>query len=351
MKKHWHYIDFLRVLACFLVIANHTVKDSFIGYNMDFSATLGMAYLTFSKIAVPIFLMISGALLFEREEDYLSVWKKRFLPLAAVIIFFSLFVYIFIEKREFSLISWVASMIHEPAFVAYWYLYTLMGIYVMLPILQKLVHALKETDFKYLLTIWFVIMACLPFLGAWHLFPFVSPYFVLPVLTPEIGFLFLGYYLTHIQENRKPIRFYAIVLCVTMILCYFYNIFETKHFGSFTLLLDRACVWSSVILAICVFQIVYQLYETKTLSIKFNQIMYYIGETTFGIYLIHGITLWLCIPIQTYLLNIGNRLLGVVLYSFVIFAFSFILVRLLAIIPLFKRLFHVRGSLRLFENE
>ena len=35
MKKHWHYIDFLRVLACFLVIANHTVKDSFIGYNME----------------------------------------------------------------------------------------------------------------------------------------------------------------------------------------------------------------------------------------------------------------------------------------------------------------------------
>lgn len=78
MKKHQYYIDLLRVLACFLVIVNHTVKDAFIGYEMDFSATLGMFYLTFSKIAVPIFLMISGALLFEREDDYLSVWKKEF---------------------------------------------------------------------------------------------------------------------------------------------------------------------------------------------------------------------------------------------------------------------------------
>lgn len=52
MKKHQYYIDLLRVLACFLVIVNHTVKDAFIGYEMDFSATLGMFYLTFSKIAV-----------------------------------------------------------------------------------------------------------------------------------------------------------------------------------------------------------------------------------------------------------------------------------------------------------
>lgn len=350
MKKHQYYIDLLRVLACFLVIVNHTVKDAFIGYEMDFSATLGMFYLTFSKIAVPIFLMISGALLFEREDDYLSVWKKRILPTAAIIIIFSLFVFIFIEKREFSLISWVASMIHEPVFVAYWYLYTLLGIYVMLPLLQKLVHALSETDFKYILSIWFIVMACLPFLGAWHIFPYVSSYFILPILTNEVGFIFLGYYLTHFSKNRKSLRFYSITLLITMIFCYFYNIFETKHFGSFILLLDRACVWSSVILSICVFQIVYQLYEKKHFSNLFNQIMHYAGETTFGIYLVHGISLWLCVPIQMTLLNMGNRFLGVVIYGFVIFIVSFVITRLLAIIPFFKKLLHIRITLKSFKS-
>lgn len=346
MKKHWHYIDLLRVLACFLVIVNHTIKDAFIGYEMDFSATLSMAYLTFSKIAVPLFLMISGALLFEREEDYISVWKKKIIPTMAVIILFSLFVYIFIEQREFSLISWIASMIHEPAFVAYWYLYTLLGIYVMLPILQKLIHSLNETDFKYLLTIWFIVMACVPFLAAWHVFPVVSYSFVLPIITNEIGFLFLGYYLTHFQKERKSIRFYSSVLFITMIVCYFYNILETIYFGSFTLLLDRACVWSSVILSYCVFQIVYQLYETREFSFRFNQIVNYVGETTFGIYLVHGIVLWICLPLQAMLLNMGNRFIGVAIYGFVIFIISFIIVRLLAIIPLFKKLFHIRTTFR-----
>lgn len=351
MKKHQSYIDLLRVLACFLVIVNHTVKDAFIGYELDFSATLGMAVLTFSKIAVPIFLMISGALLFEREDDYISVWKKRILPTAVIIILFSLFVFIFIEKREFSLISWIASMIHEPVFVAYWYLYTLLGIYVMLPLLQKLIHALSETDFKYLLSIWFIVFACLPFLGAWHLFPYVSSYFILPILTNEVGFIFLGYYLTHFSENRKSLRFYSVILLITMIFCYFYNIFETKHFGSFILLLDRACVWSSVILSICMFQIIYQLYETKKFSHMFNQIMHYAGETTFGIYLVHGITLWLCVPIQMSLLNMGNRFLGVVIYGFVIFIASFMLTRLIAIIPFFRKLLHIRITLKSLKSD
>lgn len=347
-KKHFVSFDVLRIIACFLVIVNHTIKDSFLNYALGYSEMFALAYLTLSKIAVPIFLMISGALLLSRKDSYRSVWKKRILPIVMVIILFSIFVYAVIEQREFSLLDWLSSMISEPCFVAYWYLYTLLGIYMVLPILQKLAQHLNKSDFKYIFILWFLFIGCFPFLANLKIMVPITTDFELPIFTAEIGYFILGYYLVHVQKlkEKKSMLFYFLVFISTLGICFGYNIWEYYHFGSYVLLLDRLSVWSSMIMAICVFQFFQIWNEKQHLSLRTQTWLKYIGETTFGIYLIHGITLWLTVDIQQYLLTSGNRVVGVLIYEVIIFVYSFILIRILALIPYMGNLLHIKKKNR-----
>lgn len=71
------YYEWIRLIACFFVIFNHLK-----GYRlfMNASGVKQMFYMSLSvitKINVPLFFMVSGALLLEKQEDILTVLKKE----------------------------------------------------------------------------------------------------------------------------------------------------------------------------------------------------------------------------------------------------------------------------------
>lgn len=68
----------LRILACFLVIVNHTIEGLF-KYFPSTTGGLSFTVFYFCKIAVPIFLMISGALLIPKEESLKNYLLKEYL--------------------------------------------------------------------------------------------------------------------------------------------------------------------------------------------------------------------------------------------------------------------------------
>ena len=66
------YLDALRILAIFLVLFNHTGVNGYALYMVRRGAALFPFYLfnaILIKVAVPLFLMVSGALLLEKEES------------------------------------------------------------------------------------------------------------------------------------------------------------------------------------------------------------------------------------------------------------------------------------------
>ena len=82
IKSRKIFIDILRILACFLVIVNHTNSQIFLSVTsvndgIGISYILSMAYFYFSKIAVPIFFMISGALLLNKDYEIKDFIKKK----------------------------------------------------------------------------------------------------------------------------------------------------------------------------------------------------------------------------------------------------------------------------------
>lgn len=148
----------MRVIACVLVIYNHT--QAFYLY-MESDGILQAVYLTLSaitKINVPLFLMISGALLLGREESYHRVLTKRALRIAVVIALFS-GVYCLLDYVKCIL----AGIPYEDNIVTiayriaggridtlgpYWYLYAYLGFLLVLPFLQRGVQNMGESDLR-----------------------------------------------------------------------------------------------------------------------------------------------------------------------------------------------------------
>ncbi len=93
------YIDVIKIFACFLVIVNHTTLSVFMQREPSVTWFAGLTYFFFSKPAVPLFLMASGALLLGKQDSYEKT-KKRVGKMVAVLFIYSLFYVVEFNKIQ-----------------------------------------------------------------------------------------------------------------------------------------------------------------------------------------------------------------------------------------------------------
>lgn len=224
MKRELVHIEILRVMAIWFVVFNHTWTSGF----MLFSA-VGRSYryyypLVFlsilCKIAVPVFFMISGALLLGREESYKELYTKRVARMLLVLLLFSFVEYCYklaagsgsvgavvhAVAQGFHPADFFRSIYSEEQAAAYWYLYAYLAFLVMLPLLRKMVRTMRAVDYGYLAVTQLVLVGALPILeyllwgGAYVL---QKDFNVVFVTTAGVFYPLMGYALEHVVEKRR----------------------------------------------------------------------------------------------------------------------------------------------------
>lgn len=148
------HLDILRILAIFLVAFNHTGDRGYMLFANKTESVLYFPYMMFSvfcKIAVPIFFMISGALLLPKEESLKQLFQKRVLRMTAVLIMVSVpYYYLFLRSNGVSVSNFLTYIYGNSATTALWYLYSYIGLLLLLPFLRSMVKGMKQKDFIYL---------------------------------------------------------------------------------------------------------------------------------------------------------------------------------------------------------
>ena len=151
MKEHKSYFDLLRLGAAYCVVLMHTAYN---GLNFDVSLRTGWVGLaaisSFTFCAVPLFFMISGSLMLDGRADVDSLLKKRVPHVLVPLLFWSL-MHIFWSAHTGG--NWSLSFIwqemtealQKPVNVSFWFLYTLIGLYLISPFLMM---ALERCDKK-----------------------------------------------------------------------------------------------------------------------------------------------------------------------------------------------------------
>ncbi|PBJ95982.1 hypothetical protein CMV24_09135 [Pseudomonas plecoglossicida] len=217
--------DACRVIAIIGVILIHTAAPMFYSYRSiglgDFLIANGLDAV--ARVSVPLFIMLSGALLLGRDVDdrYLST-IRRVTKVALPLLFWSLVYYSWVTYwggGKFSIVSGVEQAFQGPVMYHLWFVYMIIGLYVILPILQVIsVKMLKSDSFSiYVLLVWFLVNSVTIY------YPVVLVNnLVLLGFFKWAGYFLLGFYI-HRSERCRAIGvwFSAIVFILASLATFF----------------------------------------------------------------------------------------------------------------------------------
>ena len=154
------YFDVLRIVAIFVVAAVHLSAMHWADVDVNSRAWFAFnLYCTAGKWSVPIFVMISGALFLGREVSISAILKKNVARIAAVFLFWSgCYALVDLIFRHAPLSVVLSQLITGHYHL--WFLYMIVGLYLLIPLLRPIVQ--NETLMRYFLLLAFLFTFLLP---------------------------------------------------------------------------------------------------------------------------------------------------------------------------------------------
>ena len=154
------YFDVLRVLATFAVIVLHLSAQHWADTDVFSNAWLAFnLYGGIVRWSVPIFVMISGALFLGRDVSISAILKKNVARIATVFLFWSgCYALVYLVFRHAPLAVVLSQFITGHYHL--WFLYMIVGLYLLIPLLRPIVQ--NETLTRYFLLLAFIFTFLLP---------------------------------------------------------------------------------------------------------------------------------------------------------------------------------------------
>lgn len=336
IKGNILYIDILRIIACLMVIINHThgiilensTSTNSIFYCIGFSIC---------KIGVPIFLMITGVLLLDKNYDYKKILKCIFRVLVPVLGLSLIFYVKDVGISNINLILFLKNIISAPYIVPYWYIYALIGIYLTIPFLQKMIKNFKDKDYYIFILLFLIVPTVLvilkTYLGVNINYNFTSAFF--PII---ISLVVCGNFLSKIKLSKKYLIISIIIFIISYASMFLLMYLPYLNNGIISYTLDSWNALPVILMSISIFYSIRYLFENKVFSNKINIIITTVASTTFGIYLIHTALNYKLynISIIKYIFNF-NSILGIIILEILVFTVCMLIIYILKKIPIIRK--------------
>ncbi len=288
-------LDIIRVLAIASVILTHTSSTSVIAGEIGSSMFFwGNIFDTLSRIGVPLFIMLSGALLLNEDKSF-SVknhFRHRTLDVVIALVFWS-----FIHSAIYNLVLPIinGNGVNIKNFVFYfinghyhlWFLYMIIGIYLALPLLRKFVNKENKNLVLYYIIISLLANFFMPIFKALSLKFEIAESAIFLIEKFELGFFnsFLtyylaGWYITNVKISKKAKMCIYIASIMSVIITFGYCLF-TKDY-------ENAYENNSIFIflfSVGVFTAISNGF--KSIGSKTKTILQFLSKMSFGIYIVH----------------------------------------------------------------
>ncbi len=225
MRLVW--VDACRVIAMFAVILIHTaapVVDSYRTIPLNYFLTANLIG-SLSRVSVPLFAMLSGALLIGYGPDIqLQQMKKRLVRVIVPLVFWS-FLYLgssgYWRVKPLPLFEALSLMLQAPVMYHLWFVYMIIGVYFLLPLISVISKAILQNQqlAAYTFALWFLINSA----------PSYYPVSLVDQLKLTnflnwAGFFIIGYYVTNTSTfKRIPARLCAMVFVFASLCTFLLN--------------------------------------------------------------------------------------------------------------------------------
>ena len=301
VKERKAYIEFLKIIAIYMVLFNHTGSRGFTLFTLAQGSVLYPFYLfnaIFVKIAVPLFLMASGAVLLGKEESFRRIITARFLRFAIVLLVASAIDYCYVcllhTPQEMSLSAFFKTLYCSAhADNSYWYLYVYLAYILMLPILRCLAKSMSTKEYVWMFFMYGTMqsLSIIDFLifkgNGSH-----NGNFSFFITTNYVFYPLMGYFIDQKLEEKyfsKRNLLYLILASFAAIgICSIMTHYQYTLVGGWNGL-ERFFNTFIFIPAVTVFYAAKYWFQQHSLPNRISSLIIILGGTTFGLYLIQEI--------------------------------------------------------------
>ena len=318
-KQRIVYLDLIKVIAIFLMVANHSVDNvtpmerAEPWYNL-----WGSIYNSFTRPAIPLFMMVTGILLLPTQMEMSAFYKKKIsrllLPFFVWSVLYNLFpwftgvlgcepatINLFFKWAEPSqaLGDALRNVLMIPfSFSAFavqmWYVYMLIGIYLYLPVFSAWVEKSDKKSQRIFLGIWAVSLF-IPYLRnyltqslwgecSWNEFGLFY-YFA-----GFSGYLLLGHHLVKYPLPLAGVKKYGLAL-LTFAIGYAVTLIGFKDAtsvpGQSEVMVELFFTFCSPNVALMAFAVFLVCQDVTVQSVKVNRFISQFSICTFGIWMCH----------------------------------------------------------------
>lgn len=279
MKGRDLSLDVIRILACAFVILMHSPIPSN-NVNGSFLITLGY----FTAPSIGLFFMVSGALLIPVKTDYLTFLRRRLGKIVIPVLLWTtvyLALNIYYSKSEINIFQSIVSIpFSAQGHGVLWFIYTLIGLYLLAPILSAWTDKAKDREIKFVLLLWGVTL-CYPVLTM-YLKINMGTSGILYYFSGYAGYFLLGYALKNGKlQLRLPVCF--IISLTGLITLYVLKRMEIE-FDFFSLFWYESIF---IVALCCVYWYCLRRIASFIKNKEFILIITTISNVSFGIYLVH----------------------------------------------------------------
>ena len=291
------YADLLRIVAIAAVVSLHVAA----GLAASFGTVprswwwAGHVFDALSRWSVGVFIMISGVLLLGHGRD-LPIGQFMRKRMAKVLVPYVVWVAVFVVWKTWVLhrpFSWpgaISDFFRGKTFYHFWFVYVILGLYIIAPVLRVYVRNASESNLWYLVGVWFVYLSvthvCRRFLN-------LDIALNVELAGGYAGYFVLGYVLDRVEA---PVRFrpavYGLAAAAAIVTVWgTYRLTEIK--GSLDQYLYEYLSPNTIIIAAAIFMAFRYVHWDRVFSgARSVGVITALSGASFGIYLVHPMVLW-----------------------------------------------------------
>lgn len=277
----------IRIVACFMVILLHSAAMG-LYKNNEYWPVLNIID-SFTRVCVPLFIMLSGALLIKIKNDSINKTLSRILRVFLCLLLWSI-IYVIRDKNPsietIELYNFISNFLTAPVKYHLWYLYAVVGIYISIPIISNSYFRSSRNGVLFYISGWFLLSG---FYATKYIFGISAnpiSLFRLDYLSTVLGYLLLGKILYDLVTSDKKINFkimmvtYISMSLMTAAVVYFLSSNHATIDQGFYSYLSPITIIASAAIFIA-------LIKTGTHLIRYERLIGIISSGTLGAYCMH----------------------------------------------------------------
>lgn len=232
-------LDLLKTISMILVIVIH-LSNYYCRNASDMQTTnfiVSVIYDGLSRICVPLFFMVSGVVILNGKYDGRK-YARRIIKFIYILAFWSIVYYLwdaFYMKYEYDIVEDFFNVFFTPNKVHLWFMYPIIGLYIIAPFIQKMVNGMDKKLENLFLFLW------IGFSGGVYIFSLlvekldviINIVYPLPMIqeTYWLGYFVAGYILYKRLQKLKGETRYNLLLVVSFIASMFITIGLTLYYS------------------------------------------------------------------------------------------------------------------------